>query len=190
MDSIFKERLLQLGDSIGLGDSILRNKTVLIVGDALNLEDSVGFLRNLQVEDFLGLLDSVNVSYGATQIQVSDAVGLMDNIFKERRLFIGDSLGLTDSLLKERMLAPILDVIGLSDGLLTNKSLLILDFINLTDSISGDKTLTVNDVISLSENISRYIEGTGWTGIIIGIPNPEKIMTVPRENIKNILGIE
>jgi len=190
MDSIFKERFLQLGDSIGLGDSVLRDKTILIVGDALSLGDSVDFLRNLQVADSLGLLDDVNVSYGATQIQVFDSISLGDTVFKERTLSIDDNLSLVDSLLKERVLAPILDAVGLSDSLLINKSLWVFDSVGLVDSIMEDKTLIIGDTVNLSEAIIKHMEGSGWTGVIIGIPNPEKIMTIPKDKIKKVLGIE
>ena len=189
-DFILKYRELQsIQDQVVLIDNVLRDKTTLIVSDVVALGDSVALLRTLGITDVLGLTDGVNVNYGAMQIQIFDAVGLSDAIFKERFFTVQDSATLTDALQKERRLS-IADAVNIADNQLTDKILLISDIFSLTDAVFGDKNLLVTDYIELAENIIKSIEGMGWSGKIMGILDPEKVLYIDVEQIKKILGIE
>lgn len=178
-------------DSVELGDSVTRDKAAIRVSDSVSLADSTALLRNLHVLDSVESVDDVSISYGATQVYVYDAVHVSDGVFKERVLSIQESLSLSDSVYKERNLKPVQDAVNLLDSVLSDKpAVLVGDLVTLVDGVRGDKTLTVVDMVNLSENIVKHVEGTGWSGIIIGISNPAKIMVVPRDVIKRVLGVE
>jgi len=189
-DLIYKQRTISLEDFVNLADSIIRDKTTLIVTDILSATDTTALLRNLDVSDSLGLSDLATVNYGATQVEVSDVIGLTDDIYKQRQFSIQDSATLIDFIYKQRNI-PITDTINLVDTQFTDKpTILISDTIGFIDGILSDKELFVGDYVALSEFVKKHVVGAGWSGVIAGITNPEKVMNVEKEKIKKIIGVE
>jgi len=77
------------------------------------------------------------------------------------------------------------------DAILTDKLTTIIgDQINLVDSVRGDKTIRVSDFIYIVESVLRETWGEGWSGKIMEITNPKKVLFIEVEKIKKVLGIE
>ena len=192
LDSVTKLReVTTVQDVVSLGDSVTRDKTVLTVSDSVTLGDAVSLLKDLLLSDTVQIADGVQISYGATQVYVYDAVQLADAVFKERKITVYDAVSMFDSIYKERSLSPVHDVLNLSDVILTDKLTTIIgDQINLVDSVRGDKTIRVSDFIYIVESVLRETWGEGWSGKIMEITNPKKVLFIEVEKIKKVLGIE
>lgn len=186
-DLVFKERLFQLNDAVNLYDVVFRDKTALSINDSISLDDAIGFLRNLKTVDSLALLDVVNVSYGATQIYVSDILELVDSVSNERSLLVQDMFSLEDTIFKTRQ-TLIIDSVALADVQYTNKIIVIMDFTALSETVSEDKPVSIEDIIWLSDFIIKKVVGGGWTGKIAGVVNPREVSGILREKIKKIIG--
>lgn len=190
-DSILKKREVSLiQDSVGLTESIIRDKPGLSVSDSVQLDDSVSLLKNLFLLDSVGLSDSVSVNYGATQVYVYDSIQLSDSVLKKRLVSVQDSLTLSESLYKKRNLSPVQDSMTLLDHILTDKPVILIgDSVALLDGVRADKDFTVKDYVSLVESIVKEIWGEGWSGKIIGVSDPSKVMGILREKIKDIMNV-
>ncbi|MCP8313779.1 MAG: hypothetical protein H3Z53_05340, partial [archaeon] len=140
-------------DSIGLTDSILRDKT-LSISDSIGLSDTPFRDWTPQITDVISLADQI---LSNKTFSITDSASLTDQILCDKTFTIADTISLSEiiQVITGAIVKEVLDSIGLTDSVLANKTLVLTETITLSDIAKSDKNLAISDVINILEKIIR-----------------------------------
>lgn len=131
--------LKEVTDSLGLADSVLRNKTFSVT-DALGVSDQPLLDWSPQVEDTLALSDE---AVRGKILDLFDAVGLVDDVGNFAKTLVSiDAVSLADLPLVLTKETSIADSVTLADAVLRDKILSVLDSLGLSDQASFPYQIT------------------------------------------------
>jgi hypothetical protein len=149
-EAVIVSRILEILDSIGLSETVLRGLNIS-VSDAFGLGDTIGTpTRTLIATESFGISDTPLCN---KMFAVLDAIGLTDVLFRNKPITITDSMGLSEflELLKTGIMLYVTDSFGLSDSILTDKTIKATDAFGVSDSILRSKVFTILDSLGLTD---------------------------------------
>ena len=142
--------LKEVTDSLGLTETVLRNKGLCIVTDGVGATESLLKDFTGTIADILGLTDSVYRH--RPLVEIPDSAGLADLVLCDKTFTITDSLGLSEITdVFKQILKQVTDALGLGETLQVNKTMTITDLLQATDAVLLDKALTILDSLSLTD---------------------------------------
>jgi hypothetical protein len=130
-----EETLIEVGDSLGLSDAILRHKT-LSVTDAVGANDvALGNKEPLIVNDAVSLADLVEAITGTIIKTVFDTVGTADIVLMDKQTATADMVSVLDTVSTPSRVLQALEAVGVADGALVRKTLMITETVNLAEVV-------------------------------------------------------
>ena len=153
-DLVLRNRVIELPETLTLGDLIFNNKPLVEVLEAVNLLDEMYKQRYLGVTDGLGLvdqklLDKLILETGSVTL-TEYIVALAGSILK----LVDGSLYLNDEVFVHHY-PLVVEAVSLADSLLFSKDLIAAEFLGLTDYILRDKTTFATDDFLLSDDVRK-----------------------------------
>ena len=145
--------LQTVADSLGLSDSVLRHKPLLLITDVLGLADAVLAHKHIVVIDALSIADSLLTD---KTISVADALAIVDNIFGHKTIIISDALTIGEEINVEvigAIVKYVTDALSIADSIITNKTILIQDVLSILDAIAINKNIIVTDSLTLADAV-------------------------------------
>lgn len=184
-DSASVDKALLILDEVGLNDQVLLGR-LMYVEDTVSAQDGVLKTRSFTLEDAVGLQDLVQK---ARSLSVQDVLSIADFVVKGREMAVSDGVSLEDAALKSRILL-VVDSISLADQASTDRQLVASDQVGLLDGVRANKSMVLSDAVVIIDTVIKSVSGEGWTGTILGVVDPAKIMGLEVGKIKKILGVE
>jgi hypothetical protein len=149
-DTVLRNKTLAVTDSIGLADTPLKSWTPTVI-DAVSLLESVLCSKTLRVFDSVSLSDLVTVLLPGV-VQVFDSVGLVDAVKIDKSLLVQDVLALLDEVKRNKQLM-ITDVVSAIEAVMVGKMFAVSDSVHATDAVLRNKLLPILDAVGLFDVI-------------------------------------
>jgi hypothetical protein len=96
-DTLLRNKTLGVSDSLGLADSLLRDKS-LTIADAIAATEIVAVAKLMTVTDQINLADAVSTPNRF--LQALDLIGVLDNAYVNRVLVVSDQIALAETVEK------------------------------------------------------------------------------------------